>query len=488
MSMNFITDIIVNSNNSIQTKKIKAPTSSGGSTYGLGTSGQVLTTNGSSVYWKACESIASRPQYQAGVTDYTLQPLVSDLRANHFAFLPADQIIIEKTTDGGLTWADAGVSDADKAALFAETRPSIKLPLLNGDKSILCGLRVTFTAMKYNVPANTAETQKYNYWNTDYVSSTERYNNIQEIYVWINVLSDKMNIKVERATGKAPTTWVTAFDDNNILFSGWSGNDYIKLSAKQTFGGAKTQTTNYWNYRITFMSAYNAGASAFNENYLHSAQVIQEIRGYGTNWYTRGNQYASSDHIYSWDTNQNVTFPGSITATNYIGKINGVTVPANPVFTDTTYSSLAAASGGTNVSLVTTGEKYIWNSAATELSNLVKLPTVTSSDNNKVLQVSNGAWALSNNAVTTLYRQFWTSTDSISLTLAQDGKTYYIWCAASTSGNSGAIGDASFGALIFVSNGTYVVLHKGTEITIDETSSVLTVTSTANIAMAIVEM
>lgn len=33
--------------------------------------------------------------------------------------------------------------------------------------------------------------------------------------------------------------------------------------------------------------------------------------------------------------------------------------------TDTTYESKAAASGGTAVSLVTTGEKYNWNAAKT---------------------------------------------------------------------------------------------------------------------------
>ena len=36
-------------------------------------------------------------------------------------------------------------------------------------------------------------------------------------------------------------------------------------------------------------------------------------------------------------------------------------VPKNAKFTDTTYSSKSAASGGTDVSLVTTGEKAIWN-------------------------------------------------------------------------------------------------------------------------------
>ena len=43
-----------------------------------------------------------------------------------------------------------------------------------------------------------------------------------------------------------------------------------------------------------------------------------------------------------------------------IDTINGVTVGSSPKFTDTTYESKTAASGGTDVSLVTTGEKYTW--------------------------------------------------------------------------------------------------------------------------------
>ena len=42
-------------------------------------------------------------------------------------------------------------------------------------------------------------------------------------------------------------------------------------------------------------------------------------------------------------------------------KLNGVDVGSSPKFTDTTYESKAAASGGNDVSLCTTGEKYIWN-------------------------------------------------------------------------------------------------------------------------------
>lgn len=49
--------------------------------------------------------------------------------------------------------------------------------------------------------------------------------------------------------------------------------------------------------------------------------------------------------------------------------VNGHTVnadvPSDAKFTDTTYESKAAASGGTAVSLVTTGEKYTWNNKGT---------------------------------------------------------------------------------------------------------------------------
>ena len=49
---------------------------------------------------------------------------------------------------------------------------------------------------------------------------------------------------------------------------------------------------------------------------------------------------------------------GTATAMTY--EVNK-TVPSDAVFTDTTYSSESAVSGGTAVSLCTTGEKYTWN-------------------------------------------------------------------------------------------------------------------------------
>ena len=90
--------------------------------------------------------------------------------------------------------------------------------------------------------------------------------------------------------------------------------------------------------------------------------------------------------------------------------------------------------------------------------------------------------------LTLLYRQFWTSTDQISIDLQADGKTYLIWCAAASSGTNGAIVDTTYGALIFVSNGKYGVISKGSGIAVTESTGTLVITSSTNIAMGIVEL
>ena len=62
---------------------------------------------------------------------------------------------------------------------------------------------------------------------------------------------------------------------------------------------------------------------------------------------------------------------GNIQAT----KLNGVTIGSSPKFTDTTYESKAAASGGSDVSLVTTGEKYTWNNKTSNTGTVTKIST-----------------------------------------------------------------------------------------------------------------
>ena len=265
-----------------------------------------------------------RPASLQGTSDVTIDSKINTLRANRLAFLPADQIIIEKTTDGGTTWVDAGVADSTKVGLFSETRHSVNIPLLNNKKSPLCGLRLTITAMKYDVPSGTAETAKYNYWNKDYVKSTERYNQLKEMYFWVSVSGGSINVKVERATGANPTSWSVIFNDTTYNMTGYSGNDYISFS-QGVFGGGTTQVNNYWNYRITFMTDDIIPASPY-DGY---SQSIMEIRGYGDTWWTKGNEYAANDKIYEHDYLKNVVFPAKVTATEFVGPLSGTASTAS---------------------------------------------------------------------------------------------------------------------------------------------------------------
>lgn len=63
-----------------------------------------------------------------------------------------------------------------------------------------------------------------------------------------------------------------------------------------------------------------------------------------------------------------ITVPYASNAGTVNGKTVAENVPSGAKFTDTTYESKSAASGGTEESLVTTGEKYTWNSKQDALS------------------------------------------------------------------------------------------------------------------------
>ena len=332
------------------------------------TAGEVLslTYNGSN--WVRDQGTLStqflvRPTQLHGLKDNTLQTLVSTARANRLAFLPASQVIIEKTTDGGTTWVDAEISDTDKAKLFAELRPSsISLPLLNGVRNENCGLRITFTAMKYNVPAGTAETAKYNYWNSTYVISGERYCNLTEFYFWVSSINDGIKIIAERATGADSTTWQQIFNNDEWAATGWSAGDYIRFT-EGSFGGGRTQTDRYWNYRLTFFTRDKYGTtSSFATTYTTNVQSIYEIRGYGDGVYTSANSYMGNDHLYSFDVNQNATFPATVTATTFIGSLQGNASTADKVNKDLVLKIQSGSTEGTNL--------YTFNGSAAKTLNI----------------------------------------------------------------------------------------------------------------------
>ena len=86
-------------------------------------------------------------------------------------------------------------------------------------------------------------------------------------------------------------------------------------------------------------------------------------------------------------------------------------------------------------------------------------------------------------SVVDLSRAFYNSETSISVPLAVDQKARMITCAA-----NGSMMDATYGCVIYVANGDYAVLHKGSGITITASGGNLTVSSTDAVKMAVVEL
>lgn len=259
------------------------------------------------------------PNNSYGSITKAVRPMFDSVRANRLAFLPSDQIIIERTVDGGKTWTDAEISEHSKRALFSENGGGFMLPQIDGKKNALCGIRLTITGMKYDVPAGTTETAKYNYWNSKHVKDTERYCTIGDMFFWVSGGGDDISLVIERATGVASTSWTNLFTSSNSTgyLEGWSGPNYIKFS-ESTLGGGTGQTSNYWNYRFTFMS-HPWNGSAFNSNYITQAQNVSIIKAYGASVWTTPNNLMSNDHIYKWDVDENVAFPAKVTASGFNG-------------------------------------------------------------------------------------------------------------------------------------------------------------------------
>lgn len=284
--------------------------------------------------------------------------LIDNCRSNKLAFLPADQVIVEKTIDGGKTWIDAGVSDATKASTFSGVQNGgIVLPQISGKMNTLCGVRVTFTAMKYNVPSGTAETDKYKYWNKNYVKSAERYCNLDYFWLWVSSSNNAISVKLEAASGAYPDNWNTRYD-GGLRMTGWSGPDIIKQPGN-VFGGGTSQTSQFWNYRFTFMTVPPSGKTELSTGFETQAQVIYAIRGYGTRVWSAPNNLMNIDTIYSVGVDKSTTFPAAVSAP--IFKENGKNLsdlymgktslyPVGSIITSTISINPASLYGGTWVS------------------------------------------------------------------------------------------------------------------------------------------
>lgn len=218
---------------------------------------------------------------------------ISGSLENKTAFMPVNAISIERTSDGGKTWVDAGISDTTKKGLFSGNQAPVAVyPEGSGSKPSLSNkVRIT-------------------------INPIDRYSNALMLYLWVSTSGHSVAVDIEYSTIGAKTTFKTY--RTNVPVDGWGGPNCIGLPG-YTFGGGSSQTSNTYAYRITFYY------TEINSSYASSSASISDIRIYGnTNWSTPNNLF-SNGHLYSWDVDQNAIFPKKVTASSFSGEAGSLT-------------------------------------------------------------------------------------------------------------------------------------------------------------------
>lgn len=139
------------------------------------------------------------------------------------------------------------------------------------------------------------------------------------------------------STGETSKIYVAL--DTNLTYR-WSGSEYIEISASLALG--ETSSTAYRGDRgaIAYAHAYTNKGSAFSHG------------------------------LYKITTNNEGHVIDAIAVTK--NDITALGIPAQ----DTTYENKAAVSGGVDVSLVTTGEKYTWGQKQDQLISGTNIKTI----------------------------------------------------------------------------------------------------------------
>lgn len=217
--------------------------------------------------------VRSSNENWAGNVGSANRGMINTARSPKSAFLPANCITVEYSSNGGSTWSDYGLTDAQKMDLFAlSTSSSIKLSKSSPVSTNDC-VRIT-------------------------IEPLDRYVSFDQLYVWLSIGSNTCTLDLERSTIGAKDTF--SFIRKDVPLGGWPGPNVINFPYG-TFGGGTSQTGNNYKYRITFRTT-KLGSSTTQ------SPAISDIRFYGDSAWSIPNDMVKGDYPFSWDRDMNVNF------------------------------------------------------------------------------------------------------------------------------------------------------------------------------------
>ena len=241
--------------------------------------------------------------------------LSAEHSANRVALINPDALTFEYSSDGGSTWTPYSYSGRIKTQ-FCTTSLSLPIGRPNGSTALVANkskTRITITAQD--------GTHGYVY------TSVKK--------MLMNVSSaTTLSMLVEVRTGdnyKNNGAWSSIGTYN---LAGWSGWNDIPLNFR--LGGSASQLRQNWQIRLTIT------CTTVSSSYPKTGEVLG-IRLFGDNCWTAPSTLAGTGNIYTFDVNQNVTFPANL-------NVNGhLTVGGNALLKSGSQTTTSSADGGSNI-------------------------------------------------------------------------------------------------------------------------------------------
>ncbi|HAU86865.1 MAG TPA: hypothetical protein DCW90_15645 [Lachnospiraceae bacterium] len=225
--------------------------------------------------------------------------MVPALGANRLAFMPPSAIEVQYSTDNGTTWAAyPSISDATKTNLFNGNNTALYIGANSATKidKTKYQLRITITTDAANV-----------------------YTVLNKFVIYISTNGStgswcSIDAKTKANVDSGTDTWVNFADKVDII--GWSGYNVINTNGIITYGNTNSQ---YQKLRFTF------GVTSHAATVTSQGLSVLGILGFGGVGWNTPSILAKTGHIYSYDNNQNTTFPAGVTASWFSGNASSAT-------------------------------------------------------------------------------------------------------------------------------------------------------------------
>ena len=237
------------------------------------------------------------------------------INANRSAFFPGENVYIEHSTDGGSSWTEYTTSQfavSSRKNLFSMTR-AIGLPF------------GTVTPVTTNHRCRVTMQSPGNTW----------YCSLDRVFMFINTSGHTIKCDIEVSTYGAQTTYTKIISDYSL--NGWAGPNMISFGNRSAWG--TNSSGHVYNIRITFK------ITAVNTNYQNTQSSVRDIRFFGPSFWGTANTPRYAGHLYSWDADQNVTFPSIVNASNL--RIDGTNVLLKAYPVGSIYMSVNNTNPGT---------------------------------------------------------------------------------------------------------------------------------------------